>query len=80
MVPSIHFPGEIRKISFGLKKLVSVPQLDAHLTGDQQVVEVRQHSFVEIAHEVFATLILSLLLIQEGPLSVSDERMYTSTS
>ena len=34
---------------------------------------------VDIDHEIFSTLILSLLLIQEGQLSVSDERMCTST-
>ena len=37
----------------------------------------RQHSFVEIDHEMLSTVILSLLLIQEGQLSVSGERMYT---
>ena len=37
----------------------------------------RQHSFVEIAHEIFSMVILSLLLIQEGHLSVSGERMCT---
>ena len=52
----------------------------------------RQHSFVEIDHEIFSTVILfhSLIdheifstvilshpLIQEGQLSVSDERMCT---
>ena len=31
----------------------------------------RQHSFVEIDHEIFSTVILSLPLIQEGQLSVS---------
>ena len=35
----------------------------------------RQHSFVEIDHEIFSTLILSLPLIQEGQLLVSGERM-----
>ena len=40
---------------------------------------VWQHSFVEIDHEIFSTVILSLLLIQEGQLSVSGERMCTST-
>ena len=30
-------------------------------------------SFMEIDHEIFATVILSLLLIQEGQLSVSGE-------
>ena len=37
----------------------------------------RQHSFLEIDHEMFSTVILSLQLIQEGQLSVSGERMYT---
>ena len=38
---------------------------------------VRQHSFMEIDHEIFSMVILSLPLIQEGQLSVSDERMCT---
>ena len=37
----------------------------------------RQHSFVEIDHEIFSTVILSLPLIQEGQLSVSGERICT---
>ena len=37
----------------------------------------RQHSFVEIDHEIFSTVILSLPLIQEGQLSVSGEKMCT---
>ena len=37
----------------------------------------RQHSFVEIDHEILSTVILSLPLIQEGQLSVSGERMCT---
>ena len=37
----------------------------------------RQHSFVEINHEIFSMVILSLPLIQEGQLSVSGERMRT---
>ena len=37
----------------------------------------RQHSFVEIDHEIFSTVILSLPLIQEGQLSVNGERMCT---
>ena len=37
----------------------------------------RQHSFVEIDHEIFSTVILSVPLIQEGQLSVSGERMCT---
>ena len=35
----------------------------------------RQYSFVEIDHEIFSTVNLSLPLIQEGQLSVSGERM-----
>ena len=37
----------------------------------------QQHPFVEIDHEIFSTVILSLLLIQEGHLSVSGGRMCT---
>ena len=37
----------------------------------------RQHSFEEIDHEKFSTIILSLPLIQEGQLSVSGERRCT---
>ena len=33
----------------------------------------RQHSFVEIDHEIYPTVILSIPLIQEGQLSVSGE-------
>ena len=38
---------------------------------------VRQHSSVEIGHEIISTAILSLPLIQEGQLSVTGERMCT---
>ena len=37
----------------------------------------RQHSFMEIDHEIFSTFIPSLLLIQEGQLAVSGKRMCT---
>ena len=37
----------------------------------------QQHTFVEIDREIFSTVVLSLLLIQEGQLSVSGERMCT---
>ena len=37
----------------------------------------RQHSLVEIGHEIFSMVILSLPLIQERQLSVSGERMCT---
>ena len=48
-------------------------------TGVQEVAGLpgRQHSFVEIAHEIFSTVILSLLLIQEGLLSATGKRMCT---
>ena len=36
-----------------------------------------QHPLVEIDHEILSIVILSLLLIQEGQLSVSGERMCT---
>ena len=39
---------------------------------------VRQHSFVEIGHEIISTAILSLPLIQERQLLVTGERMYTN--
>ena len=59
----------------------SVGQLDARPTrpGGSRFDprRGRQHSFVEIDHEMFSTVILSLPLIQEGQLSVSDERMHT---
>ena len=54
----------------------SVAQLDARPAGDQEEPG-RQHSFVEIDHEIFSTVILSLQLIQEGQLSVSGERVCT---
>ena len=49
-------------------------------TGDQEVAgsnpcRGRQHSFLEIDHEIFSTVILSLSLIQEEQLSVSGKRM-----
>ena len=34
-----------------------------------------QHSFMEIDHEIFSMVILSLPLSQEGQLSVSGKRM-----
>ena len=45
-------------------------QLETLPTGDQEVVGStplgRQHFFMGIDHEIFPTVILSLLLIQEG--------------
>ena len=40
----------------------------------------QQHSFMKIDREIFSTVILSILLIQEGQLSVSGERMVHNTS
>ena len=37
----------------------------------------RQHSFTEIDREILSTVILSLLVIEEGQLSVSGEKMCT---
>ena len=45
-------------------------QLDARLTGDQEVTWGYDH-------EIFSMVILSLPLIQEGQLSVSVDRMCT---
>ena len=38
---------------------------------------VRQHSFVEMGHEIISTAILTLALIQIGQLSVTGEKMCT---
>ena len=38
---------------------------------------IRQHSFVEIGHEIISMAILSLPLIQVGQFSVTGERMCT---
>ena len=73
-----HFSRE-NYICFGL---ASVAQLDAPSDwrpGGRgfNPRRGRQHSFVEIDHEIFSTVILSLPLIQEEQLSVSGERMCT---
>ena len=47
-------------------------QFDLYLSGHTGL-----KPFVEIDHEIFSTVILSLPLIQEGQLSVSGERMCT---
>ena len=65
-----------------LKKPASVAQLDAPSDwrpGGRgfNPHRGRQHSFVQIDHEIFSMVILSLPLIQEGQLSVSGERMCT---
>ena len=38
---------------------------------------VRQHSFVEIGHEIISTSVLPLTLIQVGQVSVTGKRMCT---
>ena len=61
--------------------MASVAQLDAlsdwRLGRGFNPCRGRQHSFVEIDHEIFSKVILSLPWIQEGQLSVSGERMCT---
>ena len=55
----------------------SVVQVNTRSTGDQEVVGSTplswQHSFVEIDHEIFSTVIP----LQEGQLLVSGERVCT---
>ena len=62
-------------------ELASVAQLDARSTGDLEVVGSTPTGsatlFLEIDHAIFSTVILSHLLIQEGQLSLSNERMCT---
>ena len=79
-----HFiiPEWFNKLIYGIKKPASVAQLDAPSDwrpGGRgfNPRRGRQHSFVEIDHEIFSTVILSLPLIQEGQLLVSGERMCT---
>ena len=59
-------------------------QLDARLTGDQEVagsISARSNNiFVETDHEVLSMIIFSLPMSQEGHLSVSRKRMCTSAS
>ena len=73
-------------LSCARRKVPSWPALVAHLdalfdwrSGGRgfSPCRGRQHSFVEIDHEIFSTVILSLPLIQEGQLSVTGERMCT---
>ena len=54
-------------------------QSDVRLTGDQVIAGSIQHSFMELVYKIFSMIILSLLLIQEGQLSVSGERMCINT-
>ena len=43
------------------------------------MVQCLQRFYFEIDHEIFSVFILSLSLMQEGQLSISGKRMYTST-
>ena len=55
-------------------------QLDAHWTGDKEVVGLtptESATFFRGVHEIFSMVLLSLLLIQEGQLSFSGKRMCT---
>ena len=52
-------------------------RLETRRSQVQTPLRYWQHSFMEIDHEIFSKVILSLLLIQEGQLSVSGERMCT---
>ena len=55
-------------------------QMDARQTGDQEVVDSTPATFFcedFFDHEIFSMVIFSLLLIQEGQLSVSGKRMCT---
>ena len=75
-----HISCNIRERTF--RYLASVAQLDApsDWRPGGRGFNPRlgwQHSFVEIDHEIFSTVIFSLPLIQEGHLSVSGERMCT---
>ena len=78
-IKEIHINSAILYVSC---KPASVAQLDAPSDwrpGGRGFNPRRgqQHSFVEIDHEIFSTVILSLPLIQEWQLSVSGERMCT---
>ena len=65
------------KLDFSLPLLVTFISIAGYLLYGSNMYRGRQHSFVEIDHEIFSTVILSLPLIQEGQLSVSGERMCT---
>ena len=85
MLVQNHNPGTFLALQGAFKsscQLASVAQLDAPSDWRPggsvfNPRRGRQHSFVEIDREIFSMVILSLLLIQEGQLSVSGERMCT---
>ena len=65
--------GELMLNSIKVKR-VTIKVYQHVMSGDQEVVSStptgRQYSFMEIDHEIFSMVILSLPLIQEGQLSV----------
>ena len=79
----LKIAGWLAEMPHSVASLASVAQLDAPSDwrpggrGFKPPRRGRQHSFVEIDHEIFSTVILSLPLIQEGQLSVSGGRMRT---
>ena len=64
--------------------LASMAQLDVHPTVDQEVAssifESCPTTFLDSDHEIFSMVSLSLMLIQDGQLSVFGERICTNTS
>ena len=69
---------KIAKLLAGLGGSVGCAvRLETRRSRVQTPRQGRQHSFVEIDHEIFSTVILSLPLIKEGQLSVSGKRMCT---
>ena len=80
MVPLNIFPLKLMgQISCGVAGLGGSVGCASDWTGGHRFDphRGRQHSFVEIDHEIFSTVILSFPLIQEGQLSVSGKRMCT---
>ena len=57
--------------------LASAAQLDAHWTGGFDLHWVGNILSWSFDHDIFSMVILSLLLIQEGQLSVFGERICT---
>ena len=78
---TIHINNAISFKACGLTLFLTVlvAHLDRRLTGDQEVAGLIPAGSSNIDHEIFSLVILSLLLIQEGQLSVSRERIYTGT-
>ena len=63
LAPSDQHPPDMRRVTGS----VSAWYVDGHGFDPH----VRQHSFVDIGHEIISTAILSLPLIQEGQLSAN---------